>query len=386
MSVILVLDAQQRSALAATRSLGSHGYTVFTADTKQETLAGASRHSAESLVYPDPYTQPIAFIEWMASILTKTNIALVLPMTEVTTDLLLRHQKHWPNVALPFAGIDTIDLLANKIKLHKLAQTLDIAIPQTRYYEHAEQLLEETNGLTYPLILKPYRSRIWLGDRWLNTAVTIARSAQDLYVAMNSETFAEHPFMMQEFIEGEGQGIFALYDHGKPVVFFAHRRIRERPPWGGVSVLSESVLPNKDLLNIAERLLTNVQWHGVAMVEFKVTADGTPYLMEINTRFWGSLQLAIDAGIDFPSLLVDMSFGKSINEPVLKEGVRLRWLLGDLDHFYLTWRSPHFSLRQKLKSSLNLLKPDTHGRTRHEINRIDDFKPAIYELRRYLGV
>jgi len=28
-------------------------------------------------------------------------------------------------------------------------------------------------------------------------------------------------------------------------------------------------------------------------------------LMEVNPRFWGSLPLAIDAGIDFPSLLIE---------------------------------------------------------------------------------
>ena len=33
-------------------------------------------------------------------------------------------------------------------------------------------------------------------------------------------------------------------------------------------------------------------------------ARASPYLMEVNGRFWGSLQLAIDAGVDFPALLV----------------------------------------------------------------------------------
>jgi hypothetical protein len=74
--------------------------------------------------------------------------------------------------------------------------------------------------------------------------------------------------------------------------------LREKPPSGGVSVLSESVQVNSKLGSLAQTLLENSNWHGVAMVEFKVATDGTPYLMEINTRFWGSLQLAIDAGVD----------------------------------------------------------------------------------------
>ena len=40
------------------------------------------------------------------------------------------------------------------------------------------------------------------------------------------------------------------------------------------------------------------------MVEFKLDArDGVAKLMEINGRFWGSLQLAVDAGVDFPAIL-----------------------------------------------------------------------------------
>jgi predicted ATP-grasp superfamily ATP-dependent carboligase len=58
-------------------------------------------------------------------------------------------------------------------------------------------------------------------------------------------------------------------------------------------------------------LLGQFDWQGVAMVEFKVEANtGTPYLLEVNGRFWGSLQLAIDAGVDFPALLVDAATGK----------------------------------------------------------------------------
>jgi len=68
-------------------------------------------------------------------------------------------------------------------------------------------------------------------------------------------------------------------------------------------------------------------WHGVAMVEFKVSADGTPYLMEVNARFWGSLQLAIDAGVDFPWLLYQLATGRDVeSDDDYVTGVKSRWL------------------------------------------------------------
>lgn len=48
------------------------------------------------------------------------------------------------------------------------------------------------------------------------------------------------------------------------------------------------------------------------MIEFKVDQrDGVAKLMDIWPRFWGSLQLAIDAGVDFPAILVENGEGQS---------------------------------------------------------------------------
>ena len=39
-------------------------------------------------------------------------------------------------------------------------------------------------------------------------------------------------------------------------------------------------------------------------IEFRIDSrDGVPKIMEVNPRFWGSLQLSILSGVDFPYLL-----------------------------------------------------------------------------------
>jgi len=82
------------------------------------------------------------------------------------------------------------------------------------------------------------------------------------------------------------------------------------------------------------------------MVELKIEeASGIPYLMEVNGRFWGSLQLAVDAGVDFPALLVNAALGRP-GAPVIgfRSGQRLRWCLGDLDHLLTRLRHDDASL------------------------------------------
>jgi predicted ATP-grasp superfamily ATP-dependent carboligase len=77
------------------------------------------------------------------------------------------------------------------------------------------------------------------------------------------------------------------------------------------------------------------------MVEFRVDErDGVPKLMEVNGRFWGSLPLAIAAGVDFPYLLYRAYRGESIQAGAYELGVTSRWLLpGDILWFASTLRN-----------------------------------------------
>ncbi len=65
----------------------------------------------------------------------------------------------------------------------------------------------------------------------------------------------------------------------------------------------ESIALDEALESSGVRLLDALDLRGVAMVECKrEVGTGRPVVMEANGRFWGSLQLAIDAGVDFPEL------------------------------------------------------------------------------------
>ena len=382
----LILDANQRSSLAVVRSLGKYKVPIITADETPDALAGCSRYSQQYFSYPSPQLQPEQFSSAIAEFCKKENIDIVMPMTELTATLLLNVQSRLPAVTLPFADIDIVNTLADKYSLMHLAESLKIPIPRTWYADDPENLPVNLTNLPYPVVLKPGKSWLLYENKWMHTEVQIANNASEANNILTSDpAFRAHPFMLQEFIPGKGEGVFTLYNNAKPLAFFAHRRLREKPPRGGVSVLSESADVNPTLELYARKLLEHVDWHGVAMVEFRVTADGKPYLMEINTRFWGSLQLAIDAGVDFPWLLYQVA-SKTQVKPTnnYKTGARLRWLLGDLDSLYLILRDVEFSMKDKLKAIAAFLQPSPF-KTRHEVNRWGDMGPFWWELKKYLN-
>lgn len=378
---VLVLDANQRAALAVVRSLGRQGLRVWAADHAPRALAGESRFCERYLQTPCPRSEPAAFISWLQGILATQAPEVVFPVTEISSQLLLREQL--PGCRLPFADLDTVMALADKGRLIELAREVGVPVPESRRFSRAAEL--DPRGVQhYPVVLKPCLSRLWLGDHWLETSVHIAHDSEQLQQLLETRPYLrDHPFLLQDFVPGSGAGVFALYHRGQAVTFFAHRRLREKPPSGGVSVLSSSTAVDPHLLLQARKLLDAVHWHGVAMIEFRVTPDGEAYLMEINTRFWGSLQLAIDSGVDFPWLLWQGCSGNMPQPPTAyRTGQRLRWLLGDVDSLYLVLRSRQ-PLRAKLRRVLDFLTPAPR-RTRHEVNRPGDLRPAWFELRSWL--
>ena len=78
MKRVLVLDANQRSALAVTRSLGKQGIHVLTAEEAPTALASASRFSKQHLTYPSPRLNPEQFIETLSNLVKQQHIDILI--------------------------------------------------------------------------------------------------------------------------------------------------------------------------------------------------------------------------------------------------------------------------------------------------------------------
>ena len=74
--------------------------------------------------------------------------------------------------------------------------------------------------------------------------------------------------------------MFLLSWNGELKAAFCHRRLREKPPWGGVSVYRESIPFDEEIVEKSFTLLQAIGWQGPAMVEFKV--DQTRRAAEID--------------------------------------------------------------------------------------------------------
>src|ERR1051325_4923480 len=161
------------------------------------------------------------------------------------------------------------------------------------------------------------------------------------------------------------------------------RGLGKSPPAGGVSVYPESIPLTPELVRAGVRMLDALDWQGVAMIECKRDAHtGKHVLMEVNARLWGSLQLAIDAGVDFPALLARCVQGEEVPLcHVYRTDVRSRWFWGDVDNLLLRLRDRAWR-RGAVRDFLNA----SAQRDRTEVWRWRDPLPFLVESLQWLGV
>ncbi|HSG49703.1 MAG TPA: hypothetical protein VLA43_17910, partial [Longimicrobiales bacterium] len=294
---ILLTDGEQRSTLAATRSLGRAGHEVMVASAIRRPLAGASRFCRRAFEIPDPGRDPAGFGAELERLCAAEGVELLIPMTDVSATVVLPLRQRLGATGIVFPDAASYAAVSDKEGLLGAAASLGVPVPAQVVLPTRAHTLESLEAgpaaLAFPVVLKPARSAVDGGQGVERFGVSVAAGPEELRSLLARYPDAAYPILLQEQIRGPGLGAFALFWNGEPVAWFAHRRIREKPPTGGVSVYREGVELRDDIREHATRILRHFRWSGVAMVEFKEdAATGTPYLMEVNGRFWGSLQLA----------------------------------------------------------------------------------------------
>jgi predicted ATP-grasp superfamily ATP-dependent carboligase len=385
---VLVTDGEQRAALAITRSLGRAGYAVTVGANAARSLAGASRHCVERVVLPDPLAAPSDHGARIVEVARHRSMDVVIPVTEASLLALLPLRGALGATRLPFPSEESFRRLSDKAALMALAEEQGLSTPRSLVLSTASEadlLLE--GRITFPVVLKPTRSLQERNGRRFKDGPRYVDRPEMLSAALAEVPEDAFPLLAQERIIGQGIGFFFLRWNSRTLARFAHRRLREKPPSGGISVYCESIAADSPLMERAEALLAAEDWQGVAMVEFKRDIrDGIAYLMEVNGRFWGSLQLAIDAGVDFPAMLVAAALGRPASRvPDYRVGVRSRWVMGELDHLLIRLRSSNSKLKLpagapgRLRTAADILLP-WRSPGRGEIWRRDDPRPARVEV------
>lgn len=367
MSSVLVLDGDARETIAIVRSLGKKGIRVTVGAEKGKIApASMSKYAFRKISYHSPDLAPNTFLKDLTTIVKENKYDMIVPVRDTTTMLASKHKDFLSRyTTIPVADYNMWIIARDKAQTLKVAMDNGIPIPKTYFVENNNIDLERIqNEIGFPVIIKPHKSSGTRGIKYVE-------SPEELSSAYNEVLDKYGETVVQEFIlPGGAYGVSVLFNKGESKAIFTHKRLREYPISGGPSTLRESVR-YPEIEKYAIDLLKALNWHGVAMVEFRLDArNGKPKLMEINPRFWGSLPLAIFAGVDFPYLLYKTSVDGDCESVFhYSIGVKARWLLpGDILWF--------LSSQDKFRAFPNFLKLKEKNTT-FDILSLGDPLPAM---------
>ncbi|HZQ70133.1 MAG TPA: ATP-grasp domain-containing protein [Terriglobales bacterium] len=335
MAKVLVLDGHSAAALAFTRSLGRAGHWVAVgANRGIFAPAFLSRYCRARLEHPVSTDDSSAFASSVAEFARSSGVELIVPITDWTTLPLSQQRLQFQGVCPVVLPDDAaLRLASDKYQTVELAQSLGIAVPETRLV-HSMQDLELNEAMQFPVVVKDRFSVRWVENRCVFGSVSYAYTPEELRSKVKARLRDAGDVLLQNFVAGTGTGFSCFALNGDIRLPFAWQRIRETDPRGSGSSARKSIPLDPELLDISSKLVKQSGFQGIAMVEYKKDAQGRLVLMEINGRPWGSIQLPIASGIDYPRYVVDWWMNKAEPPSRIKyrEGINCRRIVGELTH------------------------------------------------------
>jgi len=325
----------------------------------------------------------------MSDLLEHENFDLVIPTND---DVMLPIVKHRESLQkktkLAIPSDEAFVCAYDKSQTNKLAQRLQIPVPGEVLVSGQQNLADLNVDLTFPLIVKPVSSVVATDSGTILLHASYAYSKGQLLDKLN-DLLPVTPALAQEYFVGKGIGVEVLADKGHILCALQHARVHE-PIYGGGSSYRKTVPLEPRLLACAEKLLSALRWTGVAMIEFKYNESTNQFVMlEINGRFWGSLPLAIAAGMDFPyylyQLLVESkkTFPRTYKKDIYCRNLRLDgyWFLQNMRTRPSKYNNA-LPFSKLLYEPLNILLLREH----YDTCTLDDLYPGIKEIAAILQI
>jgi predicted ATP-grasp superfamily ATP-dependent carboligase len=333
---VLLTDGTYKHTLAAARALSANGFIV-------DVLGGSlalSRFS-KSVRKSEFGALPLSEenIEKFLQFLKDRNYSVLIPIGAKSVAICSKYRNQinqYTEMLLP--PTNSLEIAFDKFLTLDFAQGIGLRIPETFEFSSKADLIKNLSNITFPVAVKD-------ASEVNKTTLTVYfESSNAMLKSINHPIFLGTRLpVIQERIVGKREAFFGIYRNGELIDYFMHERLREIPMSGGPSTKARTIF-KEDLKEQGSRLLAALRWNGIAMVEFKRSSlDNQLYLMEINPKFWGSLDLPIRASVDFPLEYTQIILNEIVEPlPYHGEDITFHWPLnGD---FRTTLKNPrHFA-------------------------------------------
>lgn len=235
-----------------------------------------------------------AFVDGLIDLVSADSLNVIISTVDVELPALARRRNDLAPAVLAAPTLATLELALDKFALAERCAPL-LRTPTTRLVgPHA--LAEDW---TFPIIVKPRRGAGSRGVRLVHDRAALEALGDD------------EDLIAQENLPGEEYSVDVLAgDNGSVIAAVPRTRTRVD---SGVSIAGRTV-HDEGLESTAAAVARAIGLVGVANVQLRRDIHGVPALLEVNPRFPGALPLTIAAGVDLPSLALDLAIGAELPE------------------------------------------------------------------------
>ncbi|MDO7171687.1 ATP-grasp domain-containing protein [Mariniflexile sp. AS56] len=236
------------------------------------------------------------------------NIDLILPIFEDAIETLSKYKNE-------IIFKDKLCLLPNNVDYNKannkwsLAEHLlvnNMSFPRSALYSKLNP--DAFKHFRFPVIIKPIlKSGGGVG-------VCLFNNNEELQIYLLDNNFDKER-IIQEYVNGYDIGCSVLCQSGSILAFTIQKAtmVNSNPfePLLGVEFVYDDAL-----FELVNKLMMSLNWSGVAHIDLRFDVDNNIYkVIEVNTRFWGSLEASMIAGVNFPYLHCLASLNKNFERP-----------------------------------------------------------------------
>lgn len=247
------------------------------------------------------------FVDGIVRLVRDDLIDVVFSTVDVELPPLARRREELAPAVLAAPTIQTLDVTLDKYELAERCAPL-LRVPVTSLLTEegiAEQWL-------FPVIVKPRRGAGSRGVRVVPDRAALESIGVD------------ESLIIQEMLPGDEYSVDVIAGADGSVIA-AVPRTRTRVD-SGVSIAGRTV-HSEELESTAAAVALAIGLTGVANVQLRYDRNGIPALLEVNPRFPGAMPLTIAAGVDMPSLALDLALGVPVPKRIeFREIANVRFL------------------------------------------------------------
>ena len=379
MTRVLITDAQERSVLAACRSLGRHGYVVDATASERPAVTHWSRFCAKRLWTVDPKAHPAEFVAELSRIVGGEDYDVLIPGTDASLLAISRGREQVEShVKLGLPAPEIVERSLSKVALLELAAQAGLPAPETAVCTEPDAVLEAARRFGYPVMLKS-GDVVFERDgelRRLGSAVVHDEPSLRRLLREYGDSW-----LVQRVEPGTLLSFAGVMAGGRLLAPAVSRYRRTWPPEAGSVAFSETIEPPPGLSEKVHALVAAMGWEGIFELELLEAAGRSPSTLDLNPRVYGSLALADRAGAPLPAVWCDWLLQGKLATGAAQPGYRYRWDDAEIRRFGWLVRNGD------VRSIPELARP--HFRTvRAHLWRSDPlpFAARVVALLRYRGI